>query len=57
MWLAHGVGHTKQSGGVGGVGEVGIDLAGGGWGGVAEGFSDLKEGDALLTCHRGKGVA
>lgn len=42
---------------MGAVNEVGVDAAGGGGGGVAQGFADIEEGHALEGGNGGKGVA
>ena len=50
-------GHLVQGGRVGMVHQMGIDLSGGGGGGVAKSLADLKEGGALFTGHGSEGMA
>ena len=49
--------HPVQGGGVVLIQQVGVDLARGGGGGVAQGLADVEQGRALGGGHGGEGVA
>lgn len=48
--------HPVQGGGVVLIQQVGVDLARGGGGGVAQGLADVEQGRALGGGHGGEGV-
>ena len=57
LGLVDGLSHLGKCKCVSVVGEVGINLSGGGGGGVPQCFADFKKWDTLLVGHRGEGMA